>query len=297
LNAVIRGKADVVDALIVALVAEGSVLLEDVPGVGKTTIAKTLAAAVDLKFERVQCTPDLLPGDFSGFSIFNQQSGSFQFRRGPLFTNLLLVDEINRASPRTQSALLESMAERQVTVDGQHHRLDPPFMVLATQNPLGFHGTFPLPEAQLDRFLFQLSLDYPDAESEIDILVDQMQREKMNEAPPIVDRHDILAMQQSAREVRVDRSVVEYMVAIARRTRDDSRLRIGCSPRGTLMFYRAAQAWAFVAGRDFVLPDDAQSVAPLVLAHRIVSARGGDLSHALRREIIFDTMQQVAVPV
>lgn len=297
LKTVIRGKDEIVDQVVVALVAGGSVLMEDVPGVGKTTLAKALAASLDLDLQRVQCTPDLLPADIFGFSVFNPQTGALDFRRGPIFTHLLLVDEINRASPRTQSALLEAMAEQQVTVEGRHYKLPPPFMVLATQNPLGFHGTFPLPESQLDRFLFQLTLDYPDAESEVDILYEQMTGSPVQRVATALSRDDVLQCQALAREVTVDRSVAAYLVEIVRRTREDSRLRLGCSPRGSLMLFRAAQATAFVQQRSFVLPDDVQRVAPLVLSHRVVPTGSGYAEAARRHEIVDDVIRQVEVPV
>ena len=297
LNFVIRGKDQIVEEIIIALVAGGSVLIEDVPGVGKTTLAKALAASVDLGFQRVQCTPDLLPADIFGFSVFNPQSGGFEFRRGPVFTNVLLVDEINRASPRTQSALLEAMAEQQVTVEGTHNDLPPPFMVLATQNPLGFQGTFPLPESQLDRFLFQLSLDYPDAATEVEILYDQMLLSPVHEISPVLTRNEVLQCQLQARHVKVERCVADYMIEIVHRTRDDARLRLGCSPRGSLMLCRAAQATAYMQRREFVLPDDVQRVAPLVLTHRVVPAHSSQAGTPWQREIVQDLVRQVDVPV
>ncbi len=237
LTSVIRGKPEIVDDLIVALVGGGSVLLEDVPGVGKTTLAKALAASVEMSFQRVQCTPDLLPADIFGFSVFNPQVAEFQFRPGPIFCNVLLVDEINRASPRTQSALLEAMAEGQVTIEGTHYPLPPPFMVLATQNPLGFHGTFPLPESQLDRFFFQLSLDYPDAESEVEILYDQSITHPLRSIRAVLTKEELLACQAVVSRIRVDRSVANYLVEIVRRTRSDPQFEFGSSPRGSLMLF------------------------------------------------------------
>ena len=294
---VIRGKEEVIDDVIIALVAGGSLLIEDVPGVGKTTLAKTLAASVDLKFQRVQCTPDLLPADVFGFSVFNPQNGEFDFRPGPIFTNVLLVDEINRASPRTQSALLEAMAEQQVTIEGRHHHLPPPFIVLATQNPLGFQGTFPLPESQLDRFIFQISMDYPDVESELEILYGQSKAAPTEAVSPVLSRDEVLQCQQAAQNVEVERSVAEYLVQIVHRTRTDARLRMGCSPRGSLMLFRASQACALVAGRAYVLPDDVQRMAPLVLNHRVVAARTSQAGSEIRHDVIADLIQQIPVPV
>lgn len=296
LKGVIRGKDEVVENVIVALVAGGSLLIEDVPGVGKTTLAKTLAASVDLEFQRVQCTPDLLPADIFGFSVFNPQSGSFDFRRGPIFTNVLLVDEINRASPRTQSALLEAMAEQQVTIEGKRYDLAAPFMVLATQNPLGFQGTFPLPESQLDRFLFQLSLDYPDAESEVNILYDQVTEHPVDRVTSVLTREEVLQCQAEARAITVERCIADYIVKIVQRTREDTRLQLGCSPRGSLMFFRASQAMALLEGREFVLPDDVQRVAPLVLAHRIVVPRSAQVG-SYQQELVEELVRQVDVPV
>lgn len=297
LEQVIRGKSEVIEQIILVLIAGGSVLLEDVPGVGKTTLSKALAASLDLEFQRVQCTPDLLPADIFGFSVFNARDASFQFRRGPIFCNVLLVDEINRASPRTQSALLEAMAERQVTVEGTRHELPAPFLVVATQNPLGFQGTFPLPESQLDRFLLMLSLDYPDAESELEILYDQAVAHPLDQIRPVLTRDEVLHCQSLVGQVQVERSVGRYLVELVQRTRDDGRLRLGSSPRGALALFRAAQAAAFLAGRDYVLPDDVQQLAPLVLQHRVVSAKASQATHALQREVIRDILREVRVPV
>ncbi len=232
LSGVIRGKDDVIRDMLIALLAGGSVLIEDVPGVGKTTMAKTLAASVDLNFNRVQSTPDLLPSDVFGFSVLNPQDGKFSFRHGPVFCNLLLVDEINRASPRTQAALLEAMAERQVTVEGKRYKLERPFLVLATQNPVEHRGTFPLPESQLDRFLFQLAMRYPDTESEIDLLYDQTLRDwNEEEITPALSKDELLECHALVRQVQVERSVANYMVQIIQRTRDHEQLVLGGSPR------------------------------------------------------------------
>ena len=296
LNSVIRGKQDVIDRLLVAVFAGGSAVLEDVPGVGKTTLARALASSISLDFQRIQCTPDLLPSDVFGFSVFNQKEASFQFRPGPIFCNVLLVDEINRASPRTQSALLEAMAESQVTVEGTRHELKPPFMVIATQNPLGFQGTNPLPEAQLDRFAVQLSMDYPDAESEIDMLFAQAGTHPLERIDAVLSKQQLLDCQAYVRDVRVSRPVAEYIVQIAHRTRFDERIQMGCSPRGSLMMFRASQAMAFMNERDFVLPDDVQEVAPFVLGHRIVPHRS-TASQQSSQPIIEEILQRTKVPV
>jgi MoxR-like ATPase len=297
LSSVIRGKQSILDDVIAALVAGGSILLEDVPGVGKTTLAKALAASLDLDFQRVQCTPDLLPADIFGFSVFNPQQGTFSFRRGPIFCNILLLDEVNRASPRTQSALLEAMAEKQVTIEGTHYALSPPFMVLATQNPTGSRGTFPLPESQLDRFLFQLSLGYPDAESEVEMLFDQANYHPLEKVVSVLTKEEVLACQSHVRQVRVEPEVAKYLVEIVRQTREDTHLKVGCSPRGSLMLFRASQAFAFLEERDYVLPDDVQRAAPLVLPHRIVASKASDASFQTQLEIVRSILKQVDVPV
>lgn len=294
INEVIRGKPDVTRDFLTAVIAGGSVLLEDLPGVGKTTLAKTFANLVDLKFQRLQCTPDLMPADVYGFSVYRAQDGTFEFRPGPIFANVLLVDEINRASPRTQSALLEAMAERQVTTEGVRRRLEDPFLVIATQNPSGFHGTYPLPEAQLDRFLFLLTLDYPDAESEIELVYDQDIQER--EVSPILTKAELLALQQEVRQVEVHRDVAAYLIEIVATTRAEERIVMGCSPRGSQMLFRAAQAFALVSGRDYVLPDDVQHVAPLALAHRITTRRGFMDAHQNKRQMIQELVATVTVP-
>ncbi|MGI9474874.1 MAG: AAA family ATPase [Rubripirellula sp.] len=296
LQRVIRGKADVIDSVLTAMLAEGSVLLEDVPGVGKTTLAKSIAALIDLDFQRVQCTPDLLPADILGSSIYQPATSSFEFRAGPIFCDLLIADEINRASPRTQSALLEAMAESQVTVDGRRHDLNQPFIVIATQNPSGFEGTFPLPESQLDRFLLRLSMNYPDAESEVELLLDQPTDDPKFQLAPVMHRDDLVKLQSHVRKVRVDRKVAEYIVELVGATRRDSRLRVGCSPRGAKMLLRAAQARAVLLGRNFVVPDDVQGLAVDVMAHRValrsVSAKPEEAAH-----IILELVGQAEVPV
>ncbi|MEM6688991.1 MAG: MoxR family ATPase [Planctomycetota bacterium] len=272
LTTIVRGKESVIERLLVAMLAGGSVLLEDVPGVGKTTLAKAIASLIELRFSRVQCTPDLLPADILGGSVFHAHSGEFEFRPGPIFCDLLIADEVNRASPRTQSALLEAMAEMQVTIDGTVHRLERPFIVIATQNPIGFEGTFPLPESQLDRFLFKLSLEYPDTESEVAMLLD-------DEAPldatndmvlqPIMHRDDLVKLQSMVDKVQVSEKVARYIAELVRCTREDARVQIGCSPRGAKLILRSARAIAMFRDRDFVLPDDIQSVFSDCVGHRL----------------------------
>lgn len=296
LRTVIRGKDDVIDSILTAMLAEGSVLLEDVPGVGKTTLAKALASLIDLDFQRVQCTPDLLPADILGSSVFQPASGTFEFRAGPIFCNLLIADEINRASPRTQSALLEAMAEAQVTIDGVRYDLRKPFIVIATQNPSGYEGTFPLPESQLDRFLLRLSMNYPDTESEIDLLMEQAAEDPLEKLTPVMHGDELVQLQHLVRGIRVDRKVAQYVVELVGLTRRDARLRVGCSPRGSKMLLRAAQARAVLFGRDFVLPDDVQQLAVQSLSHRVslrsVSARAGETA-----QVIGEILQQAEVPV
>ncbi len=296
LQRVIRGKADVIDAVLTAMLAEGSVLLEDVPGVGKTTLAKSIAALFDLEFHRVQCTPDLLPADILGSSIFQPAAGTFEFRPGPIFCELLIADEINRASPRTQSALLEAMAESQVTVDGHQYDLNKPFIVIATQNPSTYEGTFPLPESQLDRFLLRLSMNYPDAESEIQLLLDQPTDDPDFVLQPVMHRDDLVQLQALVRTVKVDRKVAEYIVELAGATRRDARLRVGCSPRGSKMLLRASQARAVLLGRDFVMPDDIQSLAVQVLGHR-VTLRNLSATVDQAALILDELVSQTEVPV
>ncbi|MFN3191468.1 MAG: AAA family ATPase [Aureliella sp.] len=293
----IRGKTEVVRCFLASVLAGGSVLLEDMPGTGKTTLAKSFARLVDLRFNRVQCTPDLLPSDVCGFSVYRAEDGSFEVRKGPVFCNVLLVDEINRASPRTQSALLESMAEKQVTIEGEHYSLPAPFLVIATQNPIGFQGTYPLPEAQLDRFLLHLSLDYPDHESEMELLYLQGETKEPSLESQI-NSEDFLEMQRRVTEVNVAKPLADYIVKIIHATRNQSEIALGASPRGSQMLFRAAQAEAFLGGRGFVLPDDIQYMAPFVLAHRIVLNRTANLSnrHQDKRQLISDIVRKIAVP-
>jgi MoxR-like ATPase len=296
LASVIRGKAGVIDLVLTAVLAEGSILLEDVPGVGKTTLAKSLASLIELKFQRVQCTPDLLPADILGSSIYQPSSGTFEFRPGPIFCDLLIADEVNRASPRTQSALLEAMAEGQVTVDGNRYQLERPFLVIATQNPSGYEGTFPLPESQLDRFLLRLTMDYPDHESEIEMLLNQPTDNPDFQLQAVMTREELTSLQQYVRSIQVDRKIAHYVVALATATRFDSRIRTGCSPRGSKMLLRAAQARAVLEGRKFVLPDDVQALASSVLSHR-VSLRNATLGAADAIAIQNEIVAQVEVPV
>lgn len=296
LRTVIRGKADVIDLVLTSLLAEGSILLEDVPGVGKTTMAKSVSKLIDLEYQRIQCTPDLLPSDILGGSIYRPAIGEFEFRPGPVFCNLLVADEINRASPRTQSALLEAMAETQVTIEGQRHDLKHPFIVIATQNPAGFEGTFPLPESQLDRFLFRLKMDYPDPKSEVDLLLEQADYEPVNRLESVMHVDDLERLQAWVRTIKVSRQVATYVVNLATATRQDARLRVGCSPRGCKMLLRASQAHAGLNGRDFVLPDDVQHLAATVLGHR-VSSKHASSSLDETKQIIDSLVEQLEIPL
>lgn len=296
LNRVIEGKSEAIELALTALVAGGSILMEDVPGVGKTTLAKAFAKSIAAAFSRVQFTPDLLPADILGSSIYNPVDGSFAFHPGPVFCNVLLADEINRASPRTQSALLESMSELQATIEGVLHPLPQPFFVLATQNPVEYHGTYPLPEAQLDRFMIQLSLGYPPRVNEVDILFDQAVVHPLDSIEAVVSRDEILELQLRVRKVHVDRAVAEYIVAITHESRIDARLKLGVSPRGSLMLFRAAQAAAFLAGRDFVLPDDIQHMAPAVLSHRIVLTSKAKYGGQSKIDTIADIIGRLPAP-
>jgi MoxR-like ATPase len=292
-----EGKAEPVDLLLVALLCEGHVLIEDVPGIGKTTLAKSLARTLDCTFRRIQFTPDLLPSDVTGVSFFNQRTQEFEFRGGPIFTNVLLADEINRATPRTQSALLECMEERQVTVEGESRPLPRPFMVLATQNPIELEGTFPLPEAQLDRFLLRLAIGYPSEAQERAIVRRFKTASPLDELPAVVEQTELVAMQRLVREVHVAEAVEEYLVRLVRASRLHASVELGASPRATLALYRAAQALAAMRGRAFVLPDDIKDLAPAVLTHRLITSAQSRLRGRASADIVGDLLGSVPVPV
>ncbi len=291
LNAALRGKPDVVERVLACLLARGHVLLEDKPGLGKTTLAKALAAAVGGAFSRVQCTPDLLPGDITGFSVFNQKSREFEFQPGPVFADVLLADEINRTTPRTQSALLEAMAERQVTVDNVRHKLHDGFFVIATQNPIDHHGTYPLPEAQLDRFAMKLSIGYPDKKNERDMLAAAVGHPDGRDAPTLqgVMPAVLAGVQEQVAAVAVAAAVQDYLIDLATALRTHPKVPHGVSPRGLLTWQRVAQAWAYLAGRPFVTPDDVKAVAPPVLGVR--------LGPAVPADVIPGVLTTVPVPV
>ncbi len=271
IGAVVLGKRDVIRLCIVALLAGEHVLLEDVPGVGKTLIGKALAKSVSGIFRRIQFTPDLLPADITGSSIFNPKEQRFEVSQGPVFTNILLADEINRTTPRTQSALLEAMSERQVSIDGQANPLPQPFMVIATQNPLEFEGTYPLPESQLDRFLLRISVGYPERADELEVLATHREGEPVDRLEPVLTCEQILQLQEQVRQVRVDPSIAEYLLDVVHATRRCDELHVGVSTRGALALYRAVQAWALVERREYVVPDDVKQLAVPVLAHRAIT--------------------------
>ncbi|NLF12623.1 MAG: MoxR family ATPase [Anaerolineaceae bacterium] len=294
---VIVGKDDVIELCLVALLCEGHILLEDVPGIGKTTLAKALARSVGCTFKRIQFTPDLLPSDVTGVLYFNQKSQEFEFRPGPVMAQIVLADEINRATPRTQSSLLEAMQERQVTVDVETLRLPRPFMVLATQNPIELEGTFPLPEAQVDRFLMRLALGYPDRAEENDILLRYERDDPLDGLTPVIEAEDLLAMQRQVRDVRVEVSVREYIVDVVRATREHAAVELGVSPRGSLALYNTAQALAALRGRDFVVPDDVKTLAPVVLTHRLIISPQTRLRGRRPEEIVAEIVASVPVPV
>jgi MoxR-like ATPase len=268
----VQVRSDLLDDILVCLVAEGHILIEDLPGVGKTTLARALARALDLQFARVQCTADLLPADVVGTNVFNQRESRFEFRPGPIFANIVLVDEINRASPKTQSGLLECMQEGRVTVDVHSHELARPFIVMATQNPIEFEGTYPLPEAQVDRFMARVSLGYPSPHAEVHMLAAHESGDRVEHLTPVATASDLLAAQDAAMRIRVTDALRAYVVSILQHTRDDPRIELGGSPRAGLMLLRAAKAHALLAGRDHALPDDVQALAQMVLSHRMVLA-------------------------
>ncbi|MBD2082819.1 MoxR family ATPase [Leptolyngbya sp. FACHB-17] len=291
LSLAIVGKQEAIQLVLVALLSGGHALLEDVPGVGKTLLAKSLARSINGKFQRLQCTPDLLPTDVTGTNIWNPRTGEFEFMAGPIFTNVLLADEINRATPRTQSALLEVMEEQQVTIDGVSRKVPTPFFVIATQNPAEYQGTFPLPEAQMDRFALSLSLGYPTESEELQMLERLQSGQRVQDLPPCISVEEIRELQVLCSQVRVESSLQHYILNLVRSTRQDEEILLGVSPRGTVALQKTVQAFAFLEGRDYVIPDDVKAIAPHVLSHRIIAASG------IRSRIIVDRLLwSIAIP-
>lgn len=293
---VIVGKTDAIKLGVIALIARGHVLIEDVPGVGKTMLARSLARSAGCKFRRIQFTPDILPSDVTGVSVYNQRDNEFEFRPGPIMAEIVLADEVNRATPKTQSALLEAMEERQVTVDGVTYGLPRPFMVLATQNPIEYEGTFPLPEAQLDRFFLRIGLGYPDAAEEVSIMNRQQMVDPFDTLEPVTTPAEIATLQDAARSIYIDDLVKEYIVALVSATRSHPDTSLGASPRASLALMRGAQARALMDARDYVLPDDVKSIASAVLSHRVILAPGARMRGASGETLVAEVLGRVPVP-
>ncbi len=296
LEKVIVGKRQVLELTLIGLMCQGHILIEDVPGVGKTMLARALAKSLGCTFNRIQFTPDMLPSDVTGVSMFNQVSRDFEYRPGPIMAQVILTDEINRATPKTQSALLEAMEERQVTVDGKTHPLPRPFLVMATQNPIEYEGTFPLPEAQLDRFLLRIRLGYPSLDDEIKIMGDQQFQHPINTIEPVVSLDELTAMQEAVKQVFVSPAVKRYIVELTRATRENQDVYLGASPRGSLGLFRAGQVRAAIEGRDYVLPDDIKALADFVLSHRIVINPAARLKNLTSAQIVKEIVHNLPVP-
>ena len=293
---VIVGKTSVIEQALATLIAEGHILIEDVPGVGKTMLAKSVATSIGCSFKRIQFTPDLLPSDVTGISVYNQQKGEFEFREGPIMAEVVLADEINRATPKTQSALLEAMEEHQVTVDGVTHYLQSPFLVMATQNPIEYEGTFPLPEAQLDRFLMRISLGYPEFMEEMAIIEQQEQAHPIESLQPVATPEEVMSLQQAAKSIYVDQLVRQYIVSLTEATRRHREVSLGASPRASLGLFRSARALALVRDRDYVIPDDIKQLASSVIAHRLVLSPSARMRGVQNADVVNDLLSNVSVP-
>jgi len=293
---VMVGRRDTIELAVIALLCQGHLLIEDVPGLGKTMLARSLALSLDCSFNRIQFTPDMLPSDVTGVSIYNQASKDFEFRPGPLMSQIVLADEINRATPKTQSALLEAMQEGQITVDGVTHILPRPFMVLATQNPIEYEGTFRLPEAQMDRFLLRVNLGYPELDDEINVLDRQQFQHPVDELEAVSVTEDVIAAQNAIKEIFISPDIKRYMVEVTRRTRQHDEVYLGASPRGSLTLFRASQARAALLGRDYVLPDDVKALAGPALGHRIIMGAGARLRDLNPANVVEDVLQNIPVP-
>ena len=293
---VIVGKDGTIELGLVALMCQGHTLIEDVPGVGKTMLARSIARSAGCDFKRIQFTPDLLPTDVTGVSMFNQKTSEFEFRHGPIISQLVLADEINRATPKTQSALLEAMEEKQVTVEGVTYPVPRPFMVMATQNPIEYEGTFPLPEAQLDRFLLMISLGYPTAEEELAIVENQRQSHPIDSLDAVASSEEVISLQEAVKEIYVDDLIKRYIIALTEATRDHEDISLGSSPRGSLALFRGSQALAFMRGRDFVLPDDVKELAVPMISHRIIVSAAARMRGIRGRDVVLAIVEQIPVP-
>ncbi|MBM7601537.1 MoxR-like ATPase [Virgibacillus halotolerans] len=297
INKVMIGKENAAALSLVALLAQGHVLLEDVPGVGKTMLVRTMAKSLDCDFRRIQFTPDLLPSDVTGISIYNPKELEFEFRGGPILGNIILADEINRTSPKTQSSLLEGMEEKSVTVDGKTIALQQPFFVMATQNPIEYEGTYPLPEAQLDRFILKLNMGYPSFEDELEMLERTSENHPIESIGPVMSREEVVAIQEEVKEVYIDPNVQEYIINLVTRTRKNSAIYLGASPRGSIALMKAAKAYAFILGRDYVLPDDVKFLAPFVLSHRIILTSEAKYDGVKSEDIVESIVKTTHIPI
>ncbi len=297
INKVIAGKENVIRKILVCLLCRGHILLEDVPGVGKTTMVNTLAKSLNLAFNRIQFTPDLLPSDVTGISIYNPKINQFEFKKGPIYNNIVLADEINRTSPKTQSSLLEVMQEGQLTVDGNTYKIPKPFIVLATQNPIEYEGTFPLPEAQLDRFMMKISIGYPDKTSEMEILRRFSNSNPLDEINSVLTDKDIFEMQQEVDNIHVDESIDNYIIDIVSKTRNHENIRLGVSPRGAIALFKTAKGYAYINNRSYVLPDDVKKLAAEVLCHRIILTPEAKIQGISEESVLYDILKNTRVPV